>query len=492
MNRLGKILFCSVAIILIILGIYRRINIYLSDIPLWWDEICLAESITNQSLFAVFKGLFGTQKCPILFVFITNIITKIFGINTFSFRFIPLIAGIGTFFTGFYVSKKLFQNKLTILLFLSFIAFCIPLVYYSSEFKPYSSDVFILLLLIFLYDKLDFNKISVKQSILYGLLALIICQFSFPAMFCITAIFITKMIENKKIYFKAIFPIFGVIFSGLYSMWLFRNIMDFEIHCEEVWQTGLLEFSFNSFNKMLTEFFEYININYNYGIWFLIAGTIIFIVQKNKYAICMFICFIIACIASLLHVYPLTGRIMLYMTPVFAFFILKPIDIEINNGNIKDNIINAVRMILLSVIICLSFQPGNILDKESYAINTFSFQYRKEEKQLYLNFLKEYKPYQKIFYNAKSSSYLNYYVNIEKDFKEIKLPDFINEIPESGEQYYNILSDAIKDKIDFLFVDINLNEEQLAEIKKICKDNNAKLDIYSSMDRLTIYKLNYD
>ena len=242
MNKLCNIIFWVVAVFLTLLGIYTRLNLYISDIPLWWDEITLAESLTRQAPFDVFLHLFGTQKAPALFVFFTNIITMIFGVNTFSLRLIPLLSGIGTYFIGYFVAKKLFQTKLPIILFFAFLTFSTILTYYSNEFKPYQSDVIVLLLLILLYSKIDFNNLSIKKAVLYGFLSLLLCQFSFPAMFNIPAIIITKMIENKKIYYKAFFPLLGVIGAGLYSRWLFRNIYDFEINNEPAWTNGLLNF----------------------------------------------------------------------------------------------------------------------------------------------------------------------------------------------------------------------------------------------------------
>ena len=60
------------------IGIYLRTSLYLRGMPLWWDEMTLAQSVLRENIWLSFTELEEMQKCPPLFVFFSHINTNIF------------------------------------------------------------------------------------------------------------------------------------------------------------------------------------------------------------------------------------------------------------------------------------------------------------------------------------------------------------------------------------------------------------------------------
>ena len=104
--------------IIIGFGIYWRVHVYLSNIPLWWDEISLALSFFDRDIFGMFAYLECDQKAPPLFCVLVWIIKHFFANEqtSYALRLLPLLASIGSLFAFYFLLKDFYKSKFAILM----------------------------------------------------------------------------------------------------------------------------------------------------------------------------------------------------------------------------------------------------------------------------------------------------------------------------------------------------------------------------------------
>jgi dolichyl-phosphate-mannose-protein mannosyltransferase len=137
---------------LIGLGILLRIGRYLHDRSLWLDEANIALNVMSRSYSDLFGALDWDQGAPVGFLVLEKLAVGAFGDSERVFRLFPLLAGIASVFVFWRVALR-FLDRGTALLALAFFTVLEPFVYYSSETKPYSFDVLVALLLLWLFDR---------------------------------------------------------------------------------------------------------------------------------------------------------------------------------------------------------------------------------------------------------------------------------------------------------------------------------------------------
>ncbi len=323
-KNFGNILFFTVITVIFILGIYFRTRLNLYKAPFWLDEMMLSLSFIDRDIGGMFFPLEANQKAPPLFLCLVFISVKIFGFNEYAFRFVPYISGILSMFGFYFLLKEFVKDKIGAVFGIFLYAFSIPLIFYCAEFKPYSTDVLISILLIYSYRFISFKNISNLKIILYTLLSVVFVFLSFPSMFIIVSIVLAKYIEEKKITNKTFFILGGVIFSGLWLYFFDVNVCHF---MKEYW------FSEKSFIQMFLVTIKYLLYNYHHYFIFQITPIIIIgfllVLKENKYRFFQLIILIcLSLIFSLLKIYPFSERLALYFLPVSIIMIVKLFDLS--------------------------------------------------------------------------------------------------------------------------------------------------------------------
>lgn len=367
LKTICNVLFIICVIVVVALGIYWRVRCYLMNVPLWWDEISLALSYFDRNLLGMFQTLEEGQKAPPLFCAIVWIIKYFWKGEelTYCFRLLPLLCGIGSLFAFYFLSKDLLKSKLAILLSMWLFVQNGPLIYYCWEFKPYSSDVFVCILMLLMYKKISFKDITLSKSVGYSILFACLMLFSFPCLFIVPAVILLKIIEEKSINKKMFIIPIGFIVSLIYTYLLYKKQYQVEL-LESEWQKGFLSFSFSSNCNLLTEF---INFLYNYNgtpgtqylifiimfIMFIVLGGGLLIASKKQetYLIAIILCFTV--IASFLHIYPLVNRMILYLIPFIILALAKLVDFE----DLK-NRVQMVKSFVLCVFVLYFLQCYNL------------------------------------------------------------------------------------------------------------------------------------
>lgn len=425
--------FCIIGLIFI--GIYYRINFYLLDLPFWLDEITLSLSFFDRDFWGMFTQLEGNQKTPPLFCAFVWIIKTLFGgVSTFALRFVSLFAGISAVVAFFFLLKDFLKSKIAIIVGMLLFVFNIPLIYYSQEFKPYSSDVLICILLILLYKQFSIKNDSILKAIVFSIIFGCFSLFSFPCMFIIPAMILLKFIEekcfNKNLFIMSI----GFILSALYLYFLYRQIYSFEIY-EGEWQVGFLTFSFDSFWAMAQDFIWFLlagGSEYNIFILLIlfIGGLLLLFFSKKQEAYLILLIILFAVIASFLKIYPLKARMILYFIPFVFLAFSKVIDCMMKERKIE----SFVNVMIMSSLVLYNMHCYPILflnyDMEQFNIRV-STEKRYAVKEISIKMLDEMNEEDILYSHANFSNYAQYYSYLNKGkmiYSYVQLEDEVNEL----------------------------------------------------------------
>lgn len=343
-----KILYLLTIFVIILFGSYLRIKLYLIDRPLWHDEILYSYSLLTKNFIQLWGPLANYQKAGPLFTSLVFILTKIFGYSTYTLRFIPLITGVGSLLLFHLLVSQIYKNPLAVIFANLLFAVNSALIFYSQEFKPYSTDVFIILLICLTYFKIDFKILSIKQVVLYSIAAFLCVLISFPSMFAFAALAISNILKkDKKVAINTIILMAFVLMGALFLSEVFYSVKANELYnTRAYWNDGLLTFSIQSFKVLFYRLYKYVFLltpDFKTHYLFSIVGFFFLLMQKNKLFYLMLGMFGFSLIASFLKLYPIYERCALFLIPFLIIIVSKPLD-----TNFRLKFLNVVIPIVLA------------------------------------------------------------------------------------------------------------------------------------------------
>lgn len=176
---------------LILVGAALRIRAFLSGRGLWLDEAMIAHNIIHRSFLELLGSLDYNQYAPIGWLWSVKTAVLLFGDGERGLRAVALVAGLSALPLTWIVARRYLPTAAS-LLALALVAFNWELIYYSSEVKPYGSDVLVALLaLLFLSGPiLDSEGETPSRSQMVGALgaAIVLQVSSFPAIFMLAGL----------------------------------------------------------------------------------------------------------------------------------------------------------------------------------------------------------------------------------------------------------------------------------------------------------------
>lgn len=348
-DKKHRFLFIIVAVML--LGVYFRIYAYLSVKTLWLDECMLFQNIYERTYFGMFSALSYAQTAPPLFLITEKFICNMFGIKELVLRFFPFLCSLISIPVFYFFSKNFLNEKLTLII--ANILFCcnIQLIRYGCELKQYSSDVLCFMILFILLNKLTIKDFDKKKLLFYSIISVIFPLMSMPSYFLFGALFFTELIIHKGKYLKVLtlsqIPLLLITFFYVpnvmlpqYStminlnMWQ-RRFLSTEISKNIILLRQNLFFFFQPLHLMLQSILLFI------GIGFFIKD------YKQKQVMLLSFAIGIMIICSLLKIYPLYERTVLFSVPFLIVFLTKPVDYVMKKKNVLS--------LFIAVIFVLSF-----------------------------------------------------------------------------------------------------------------------------------------
>lgn len=173
--------------ILVGLGIVFHSWQYFFNRSLWVDEASLAMVIINSTYSEFLQPLKSNQVVPLGFLAGEKFLTQVLGDSEYALRLIPFLSGILSLFLFLKVAPYFIRSSgLPVALVL--LVTSNNLVYYSSAFKQYSSDV---VLSLFFYaiaiDILSKQRV-LSKVLLFGVSGALALWYSHPAVFVLAGV----------------------------------------------------------------------------------------------------------------------------------------------------------------------------------------------------------------------------------------------------------------------------------------------------------------
>ena len=186
--------------VLVGLGVVLRVVQYAADRSLWVDEAFMALNLMDKSLGGLTRTLDFNQGAPIGFLLVEHLMTSAFGFSEYVLRFFPLVTGLGSLVAFAALARRVLLPlavPLAVLLF----AIADQLIYYSSEVKPYSSDVAATVLLLLLAVALQKSSPTRTTALTAGIVGALCVISSNAAVFVVAgaaAVFVAEAFTRLR------------------------------------------------------------------------------------------------------------------------------------------------------------------------------------------------------------------------------------------------------------------------------------------------------
>ena len=283
-----KLLFGILGVIWLI-AIILRVKTFLVGRPLWHDECSVALSLLDRNMFDFLRPLEHFQCAPPIFMSLSKLLTYIFGLHEYTLRLIPLAASILSLPAFYFLSKEFLKSKWLILAVNFLFAINYQLIYYSQEFKQYSSDVLISILTLYFLLKTDLEKLNTKQTVTFGIIISLLPLMAFPTAFIIFPYILMQIFKYKKAIIKkmSLFLIPSFIIFTIYYVTVVAASHASQIDIGSYfWELGFLKLNPISWLKVFKINFDYFFMPNSMLLFILIlfiTGTIQTIKQKRIY-----------------------------------------------------------------------------------------------------------------------------------------------------------------------------------------------------------------
>ncbi|MCR4336780.1 MAG: glycosyltransferase family 39 protein [Candidatus Omnitrophica bacterium] len=206
------------------LGIALRLAHFLENCSLWLDEAYVALHVMGRTFQEILSGVPLSSDLPmppIGFLLIEKLFVSLFGNHEMVLRAFPFLCGVFSL-PLFYVFSKRFCSPVESLLALVFFALADGLVYYSSELKPYASDVFFALSVYLVTFWVEDNPSIVLRRIFYMVIGALAVSFSYPSIFILSTTAIILILKNRKDFerlksYFLIFEVWAMVFAWWYA-----------------------------------------------------------------------------------------------------------------------------------------------------------------------------------------------------------------------------------------------------------------------------------
>lgn len=319
------ILFVGIAAIVIRL-------IHLLYNPLYYgDESALYYNITQFGYSRLLKGLNYVQAAPPGFIAVSKFVYELCKNQTqyiidLSLRLFPFLCSVLSVFAFWKFDKLIFDNnfqKITAFIIFSMNA---QNVVYSAVFKQYSLELLVSIILLIISYKIVFTD---KYKWYYAVIIALSVWLSYSSVFIIFPFLIYALIRKKNILKKIVPPL--LISSILLWFVSFQSIISTSyIAMKTCWEElgfGYIDFFHPA--RIFIRFGEFILFGATtpYKILTIFCGLliiysiIVFLFSNNKYKLFLISPLFCVIIASVLHMYPIVVRLVLFLLPIISIII---------------------------------------------------------------------------------------------------------------------------------------------------------------------------
>lgn len=447
LRRDPKLTFLIYGFLLIAIlgGIYQRVDQYFFNRSLWLDEAFTAVTIVERGYGGLLQSPleYSTYISPPIFLLITKLFTEIFGEGELALRLFPLLCGIFSLVL-FYPMARQFVTRTAATFALILFTLSNSLISYSTELKQYSSDVLVVIVLLYIVGSFQKTVITYKRLIVFLLAGFVAIGLSHPSVFILATtgvslavlnVFRKKWANVLKICVISIgwLLIFLYLYFTLYSS---QTLFDkwLEIVWGDIWKAFMpFPFSAEGMVWLQNQFSAFIKDTANLNNLALCCFLFILGLIPRKdddfmlSIISIFVIFLTLC-TSYFHLYPFQGRLLLYLLPIFfmviarginRFSVTHPTPLKITTATLQIAVF--IYLIFVPVKNSYIFNGEKIVKQESRSVFTkMSFSINKDDR-IYFHYWAE-----PVF------RYYSHILNIDFDSCSIVSPteigDFLTEV----------------------------------------------------------------
>lgn len=302
-----------------------RFNAYFSNNSFFTDEVLLASNILDRNYLNLIFPLNFFQSAPYLFLALTKFLVNLFGYCELVFRFVPFISSIFSVILFYFLCDLIFKKTWSKIIALITFSTNYQLLFYSQAFKQYSTDVFWVILTLFLLFKY-FQKLDMfKHFTALGLYSFLTLFCSFPLFMIFPAVYISLLIiKPKKVLLILYSSLFYFLSAGIYYCFNLRFVKE-NSHLLNYWQKGFDIWNINLYQMNFDFLFFYEHFSFLLGILLIIGFYKLF--KENKFYFTVF--FLIICLTlffAFLKIYPFERRLILFLSPLIILVSVYPLD----------------------------------------------------------------------------------------------------------------------------------------------------------------------
>ena len=324
-----------VLIIIAILGIAVRFNVYFQNRSLRIDEANLARNIVEKDYADFFKPLDYQQYAPPLFSATTKLLTRVFGTHEYSLKLLPFLGGVLSLVLLAQILNRVITIPPSRWYVLLLFAFSILAIRYGTEFKQYSTDATLSLFFILWTLKCKDRGFTPALSLSWALSGALAIWFSMPVIFILASIglaFFYQAWNKNKANLKFVFctSFFWFFSFGVYFFVLLYNDAD-TTALQDYHSPYFFDF-FPTTKASLTQSLTLLESLFRLAtdkttisiIWAILTfttGSVYLIKTKKLQAIILLAPILFCLLASHLNFYTLIERAILFMIPLIMVVI---------------------------------------------------------------------------------------------------------------------------------------------------------------------------
>ena len=311
------------------LGLLLRITLFLKNPSLFYDETSLALNIINRTYSELFKGLDSLQVAPPFFLITTKFIYTIFSnqndyLIDLSLRIIPFLSGVLVLPVFYRFISEISKDKKFIIAAIFVMTFNPLTINCCIQFKQYSLELLISILLLSMFYKILFKKQKLRYK--YLIFISLAPWFSLSSFFIIASGFILLLLRHKTKSFLLLLTPF-LISCILFYIFSLRNICAVNFsNMNKCWSGAYGFIDFHHPLRILIRLGDLFSYNKTLSIF--LGGLLIFAItsflfsKKDRiFKLFLLLPIILVFIASCLHLYPIAARLILFLFPIFVIFL---------------------------------------------------------------------------------------------------------------------------------------------------------------------------
>lgn len=309
-------------------GVLFRLEQYIFDRSLWLDESLMALNVLHRSFGQLTQPLDYQLVAPLAWLFAEKCCRLLFGPGEMALRLVAILGGTLAVLLVVLLSRALLAPRAAVVAVALF-ALSPPLIYYSSELKPYGSDPAACGLLWLLGFWAWRRPASVIRLLTLAGAGAVLFWFSHPVLFVACgfggAIFLVSLIDGdwpRFVRFLSVFVVWTASFALDY--WLTLRASSHNIGLPHAYPFFTFPIRLSKIDMALQSVLGMQQtaavVLLGVTLFAAVAGTIHFW-RRDRFAGCFLVLpLLLTLAASNRHLYPLPGRFYLFFAP--ALFLL--------------------------------------------------------------------------------------------------------------------------------------------------------------------------